>query len=193
MQIGMKKNLLIAFVILIIIALAVVGFLLTRKNKEPEKVSETFITSAPEPTAEPTKGAEKTDFPILIQNGSGKVGAAGTMKTILEDAGYTISDTTNADSYDHVKTEIRAKSSVPEEFINQIKDEIPSDYKVIIGDALEDDNEADVIVIVGSDGKVEPTPKKTTETQPTTKPTGTETSTTPTPSPSPSPTPTKSA
>lgn len=118
------------------------------------------------------------------------------MKTILEDAGYTVSDTTNADSYDYVKTEIRAKSSVSEDFIDQLKSEIPSDYTVVIGDTLKDDSDADVIVIVGSDGKTEPTPKKTTETQPTqttTKPTGSETGTTPSPSPSPSPTPTKSA
>jgi hypothetical protein len=158
-----------------------------------------LTTAAREPTVEPTKGAEKTDFPILVQNGSGKEGAAGTMKTILEDAGYSVSDTTNADSYDYVKTEIRAKSSVPEDFINQLKEDIPSDYTVVIGDALSDDDDADVIVIAGSDGKVEPTSKKTQETKddsvkPTTKPTGGVTpSVTGNITPTVTPTPTKSA
>lgn len=187
----MKRNLLIVLVVFIIIALAGGGFLLTRnKDAEPEPTTETFVTTETEPTDEPEKVIEKTDYPILIQNGSGKEGAAGVMQKHLEDAGYAVSDTENADSYDFVKTEIRAKSSVPSEFVDGLRDDIPDDYTVVIGEELGDDDDADVIVIVGSDG-TEPAKNDSDddEAAPTTKPAAA--APTSAASPTVSPTPTK--
>jgi hypothetical protein len=72
-------------------------------------------------------------------------------------------------------------------------------YLQVHQNARSDDDDADVIVIAGSDGKVEPTSKKTQETKddsvkPTTKPTGGVTpSVTGNITPTVTPTPTKSA
>src|SRR3989338_10519484 len=122
----MKKNILLVFVVLLIIGLASGGYMFTRKNKKPAKTTETFVTSAQEPTVEPTTEPQKSDFPILVLNGSGKVGAAGTMQKILEDAGYTVADKDNADSYDYVKTEIRLKKNVAPSFADELKQAIES-------------------------------------------------------------------
>lgn len=77
-------------------------------STSPE-VSESTATATPTPTPEPTESAEATDtaesvninkktISIKVLNGSGKTGAASTIKTELEKQGFTVSATGTANN-----------------------------------------------------------------------------------------------
>jgi LCP family protein required for cell wall assembly len=69
------------------------------------------LSATPEDDAAPTSAAPETvdpaDVTVEVYNGSGTSGLAGTAATGLEDAGYQVSGTGNADSMDYATTEIR--------------------------------------------------------------------------------------
>jgi hypothetical protein len=85
----------------------------------------------------------KQEIKIVVLNGSGQTGAAGSAGEILESAGYTVSQSGNAESFDYVNTVIKYNEAVKEEAekISKLFDE--SELQ------LADNEEADVVVIVG--------------------------------------------
>ncbi|OGK38997.1 hypothetical protein A3F34_00260 [Candidatus Roizmanbacteria bacterium RIFCSPHIGHO2_12_FULL_44_10] len=171
-------------VILVVIGLVLVfvggWFWMKRPSGTQPKgttTEEIFVSEAPEPTAEPE--FKKEDFTIKILNGSGTPGLAGTLQTDLETAGFTVDSTGNADSYDFKNTVIRAKSTVPAGFVSLLKEELSS-YGTIDTEELADDEDTDVVIVIGgkqkeaeptaaSDSKVTtktPTPKTDSQSTP---------------------------
>lgn len=116
-------------------------------------------TPTPSPKASPTskvstavspiEGASKT-LTIQVLNGSGTKGEAGKVASLLKAAGYSISSTGNADTFDYQKTVIQIKKSKAS-FATQLKKDLSVSYIVDpTVQTLAESTEADAIVIVGA-------------------------------------------
>ena len=118
--------------------------------KKGDKVVVSKPTSAPTRKPSPTPSVKREDLKVKVLNGSGTRGKAGEVKTVLQDAGYTDIVTSNAENFDYTATEIQLKKSVSDALSLLQKD--LADY-VTISDAadLNDEENADVVIIVGSD------------------------------------------
>lgn len=102
------------------------------------------------PSASPLSKADLQKYPINVENGSGIPGAAGTAKDLLTKAGFKVSGTGNAPTYDYTDTIIEAKSDVPAAFLAQLKDTLSKNYSVGTNVTLKDSSPDEVVVIVGS-------------------------------------------
>lgn len=111
--------------------------------------SETPVATAT-PTASPIAKADLTKYPIKVENGSGIPGAAGDAKTLITKAGFKVSGTVNAATYDYTKTIIQVKSDVPQGFTDQLTQTLSGTYVVGTNVALPDSSTDEVVVIVGS-------------------------------------------
>lgn len=108
-------------------------------------------TSIPTPIITPTPAVDKKELEIEILNGSGKAGVAGTLKTLLEEKGYTVSGTGNAKSYDYEKTEIEVKAD-KEAFLSVLEADLTGSY--VIGTAtatLKDSLPYNAVIIIGKE------------------------------------------
>lgn len=184
-----RKKWIVIIVVAILLGAGVAGFLYMRSSStQTASVTPTPapIAQEPLPTEEPE--VNKEDLKIKILNGSGVVGEATKVKTLLEGADFVIDSTGNADKYDYTTSEIQAKASVPSSISGEISELMETDYTTDIVE-LEESEDVDIIVIIGT-RKNAPTAKPTSgETSVTTKPTTA--ATTPTTTTTPSPTPTK--
>ncbi len=153
------------WILVVVVALAVVGFVMFRPQEKPQEkqvaidtvptqvVEQITVTETPETsiTPSPTEkaAAKKSEGPsIQVQNGSGEEGVAGKMKTALEDLGYDKVETANADNFDYKNVTIKAKDSASAE-ATKMKS-LLKDYTVEEEIAtLSDDSEFDILVIVG--------------------------------------------
>lgn len=120
----------------------------------PEEEEEAKPT--PTPTKKPAvtgtdqaTGLDRANLSVVVQNGSGEAGVAGTMKSKLEGLGYVVSGTGNADNFDYAQTVIRVKSS-KSDFLNLLKKDLSGSYT--IGTASADyTGSGDGLVIVGKE------------------------------------------
>ncbi|MGB9707303.1 MAG: LytR C-terminal domain-containing protein [Microgenomates group bacterium] len=111
-------------------------------------------TTQPKPTATatPTPAFTKEELKIKVLNGSGVVGKAGEMKSILREKGYNEIVTGNADNFDYQQTEIQVKKDKQQ--ASEILKKDLKDYISTVKTKILDDKEvADVIIILGSDFK----------------------------------------
>lgn len=72
--------------------------------KSWEQTKERFLNGEDTNTSIDTSGVDKSKLSIVVQNGSGTDGFAAQAAQILEQQGYTISDTGNADSFVYTET-----------------------------------------------------------------------------------------
>jgi hypothetical protein len=85
-----------------------------------------------------------------VLNGSGVKGAAGDASSLLKKAGYTVSSTGNADTFDYTKTVIKLKKSRAS-LGTQLKKDLSANYTVDPTlQTLAESATVDAIVIVGS-------------------------------------------
>ncbi len=121
-------------------------------NQAPEAV-ETVPTFTPTPTVEEV---DLSAYSIEILNGSGVAGVAGSEQGALEADGFNVENTGNAATQDFTETAIAVKSSVSEAFMEKLKTSLSERYVVdsTVGE-LEDDNEYDVVVTIGSETVVD--------------------------------------
>lgn len=183
-----NKKWVVIIAIAILLGVGAAAFMFLRGSSSTTTTSTTTPTAfVEEPTATPEPSVNKADITIKILNGSGVVGEAGRVQKMLEDADFVVESTDNADNYDYETTEIQAKSSVSSTITEEISELLSDEYTVDTSQ-LGEDEETDIVIIVGV-RKNAPTAKPTTASTattgtvtPTTKPTG---STTPTPSVSP--------
>jgi len=118
----------------IIIVLVVVYFLSRQatekvyKNFKPIE-PDTSATIAP-PTAAPEVTVDPKQYSISILNGSGITGQAGQFKTLLEEKGFDIKSTANADKEDYTEVQISDKKTVSQNFTNELKKIISSSFTV---------------------------------------------------------------
>lgn len=105
------------------------------------------VTVTPLPTT-----TTSTSKPLAVQvlNGSGTKGEAGKVASLLKAAGYSITSTGNADTFDYQKTVIQIKKSKTS-FATQLKKDLSTAYTVDpIVQTLAESAESDAIVIVGA-------------------------------------------
>lgn len=100
----------------------------------------------------PSKGSENLDkskITIIVQNGSGAEGAAGKASQFLEEKGYKVSSTANADNYKYVGVTIRVKKTV-ENYLETLKKDLSEKYTVSATTTdLPDSSTTDAVVTVG--------------------------------------------
>jgi hypothetical protein len=107
-------------------------------------------TASPSPSATAGAVLDLTKYPINIKNGSGISGQANVVKDLLVTAGFTVSGTGNAESYDFTKTVIKAKADVPEAFLTQLSTALSKSYVVDTNQSLATSSSNMVEVVVGS-------------------------------------------
>lgn len=121
-------------------------------NNTPSPTPSNSLTT-PEPTVSPTAEVDFSKYSILVQNGSGIPGEASSVSNILTSAGFNVSKTGNADSYDYTKTVIQAKASVPTSLITKLSETLSKSYVVDKPQTLAEDSTNEIVVIVGSSKK----------------------------------------
>ena len=117
-------------------------------DESPVPIATTSPSETPEPSASPAADLSKIE--IAVFNGSGTAGEAGKVKTLLEDAGFTVVSTGNAATYDYTDTIIKAKSTVDDSVIKKIKDALSDTYSVGDNETLSTSATTDIQVVVGS-------------------------------------------
>ncbi len=165
-----KKKLIaiIGGVIIIILVLIIGSFIFSGgENPEDEDIFATPAIQAPTetPTPSPEDNEEESDddldaadtdteldrseYSILIQNGSGAAGAAGRLSDILGDLGYTVAGTENADNFEYEETVIRVATGNTA-LLNLLESDLEDEYT--IGETTTDyDGDDDAVVIIGAE------------------------------------------
>jgi hypothetical protein len=158
---GKKKVFFIILILVIIAGIVAGGVYYYQTNMSGDvQVTETVIQEEAAPVVvedldeeDATGSAEidQTKYLVNILNGSGVAGEAGKVAVLLNDLEFDTVDTSNAQSYDYIGTEVWYKESVDEETIESIKSSIEEDYIVTEADEnLDDDHDYDIEIIVGS-------------------------------------------
>lgn len=122
----------------------------SQESGEPTPTPNYNNIVTPVPTASPETKLDLAKYPINVMNGSGTPGQAGTVKELLETAGFEVEKTGNAPSYDYIKTVIKAKSDVPEEYITKLTEVLSKNYEVDTKQSLSATSDDSVQVIIGS-------------------------------------------
>lgn len=140
------------------------------KMIEPkQKITVPSPTVAVSPAQSEEKGASDsgkiTDdlalYDIKVLNGSGKGGEAGRTEKLLKAKGYSVLEIGNADKSDYTKTIIQAKKKVPQAFLDNLKKVLAEQFEIDEAQTLEDKEETEIIVIVGSSPSAKPSPEPT--------------------------------
>lgn len=115
-------------------------------------------TATPSPSPAPTVEPSPTPLPIParntisveILNGGGQPGAAGNLSDFLENKGYSIANTGNAQYFNYTITEIRlkqSKASIQETLINDIRERYnTAEYR----GTLDESSPFDAQIIIGN-------------------------------------------
>ena len=158
MHTNSAKKPLIVWALVTIIVAVLTGSILFAVSRKSTTMPSFFTrptptpTPAPTPTPTPTPAVvDKTSFKIKVLNGSGTPGAAGKMKTLLEDKGYEVSSTGNTEDYTYTSTEIHGKSTMTDAIAN-LKADLKSSYTIgTVAADLDASASSDVHVIVGKE------------------------------------------
>jgi hypothetical protein len=103
-------------------------------------------TLAPTPT---TLSVNRKDIHIRVVNGGGTAGAAGKMKSFLENLGYSVDSVGNSTDYTFTTTEISVKSG-HDSITTLLKSDLGSEYTLGSSSAdLADSADYDALVTVG--------------------------------------------
>lgn len=112
-----SKNAVFLWGLGVIAACVAIGGVLMLVSKKKANFPSVVVIPTPTPTTTPkvtptaTASATRGAISIQVLNGGGVVGAATKMKKLLEDKGYKVDATGNADSYAYDTTEILVKAS----------------------------------------------------------------------------------
>ncbi len=148
------KSVFVWAIVTILVALLTGGILIAAAKKtSPLKL---FARPTPTPTATPTPTPtptpatiDKASFEIKVLNGGGTPGAAGKMKTFLEEKGYSVAGTGNTEEYTYTSTEIHGKETMGDAIAN-LQADLKDDYTLgTVAVDLSASASADVEVIVG--------------------------------------------
>jgi len=150
----------IGFITVVIIFIAGVLWYF-RENAVKQISLEDEITSTPSPSrVSPTPASDSaklaidySKYKIKVLNGSGIGGAAAKGKEILESEKFVIEEIGNAETSDYEKTVIKAKKEVPSAFLSTLKSVLEKTYLLDANKELEDSEEVDVVIIIGSGRK----------------------------------------
>lgn len=102
------------------------------------------------PTSKVTPSTTAKSLEVKVLNGSGTPGEAGKAASLLKAAGYTITSTGNADTFDYQQTVIQIKKS-KNTYASQLKKDLSASYSVDpTVQTLAESSSSDAIVIVGT-------------------------------------------
>lgn len=176
---GKGLYIVLLLLLIIVVGIGAAQFLSSKSkdlnNATPTPIEFTEPTEAPSPTPTPEEsltptisvtpslspttsasnsvdkatGLDRSKLSITVQNGSGKAGAAGKAAKILEDLGYNVVSTGNADSYDYVNTEIEV-SSLKKAYLALLKKDLGNDYTISTTSTTYS-GDSDAVVIVGAE------------------------------------------
>ena len=117
----------------------------TIKTPEPTPSVDTVISPSPVPIV------DRGTIHIEVLNGGGIAGAAGKMKVLLEEKGYIVDKTGNADNYTFDKTQISVKKS-QEAVLKLLQEDLSGTYTIGTPDTdLAESSEADIVITVGKE------------------------------------------
>ncbi|MFC1649582.1 LytR C-terminal domain-containing protein [Patescibacteria group bacterium] len=154
------KSVFFVIFLLLVLALIIGGFAFYQSSQEPTREAVVEPTKAaesvPTPTPTPTTvDVDLTEITVQVLNGTGIAGEAGRTATELESAGFVDVTAGNASSSGFEETVVEVKGDVHQGVFQTIETTL-SDRVVVIGEeVLDEDNEYDVIVTVGSSEKEE--------------------------------------
>jgi len=148
----------IMWAIILIVASLVVGGIIMAVSGKGISLPSIMATPTPTPTSTPTptptpdvSSLDRSTLSVQVLNGSGTAGEAGKMKTLLEEKGYTVDNTGNAETYDYETTQIFVKSE-SEAYLALLEEDLKETYSIGTSEAtLEDDVPYDVRIIVGKE------------------------------------------
>lgn len=158
-----KKNavvrpLLIGLGVIILAATLVSAVFLYKQNGsgdgpslvEPVASKPSPIVPIGEPTTTPA--LERSELKIKILNGSGVTGLAGKAKSLLEEKGYGLIETGNADNFDYEETVVRVRAD-ESSLLDMLMEDLGQEYTVSSESAqtLESDSEFDAVIILGKE------------------------------------------
>jgi len=159
-----KKGSKIWIILALVILLVLVGgglyyfrqevLLKSVEQKEEPTSTPSQVSPSPKPE-EATDSAEleadPSEFSIKVLNGSGTAGVAAEARDILEEAGFVVEDIGNADASNYEKTIIRAKENVSKDFLDLLREELGKLYLLDSNEELGEEEDTDVVVIVGKE------------------------------------------
>ncbi|HZE87609.1 MAG TPA: LytR C-terminal domain-containing protein [Methylomirabilota bacterium] len=114
---------------------------------KPSPTPTSAPTSQPTPTV---KSVDKSAYTISVFNGSGTTGEAAKVKSQLTSAGFIVGKVGNADTSDYTKTEISAKKSVNQAYIDALISTLKKQYSVDANVQTLSSGSTDVVVTIGS-------------------------------------------
>jgi hypothetical protein len=142
----------VIIIIIFLIMLSIGGLLVYNKNILPKKKPTPTPTSiqilSPTPLATPTTEIDSV-YTITILNGTGRENEATKLETILQDGGFSVVKTGNADNFNYEKTQLRFKEKVPDEAKLPLDKLLKTLYDFSIGTKLEEEYDSDILIIVG--------------------------------------------
>ena len=143
----------VIIVIIFLIMLTTSGLLVYNKNilpkKKPTPTSTPIQVLSPTPLATPTTEIDLSLYTITILNGTGRENEATKLETILQDGGFNVVKTGNADNFNYEKTQLRFKEKVPDEAELPLDKTLKTLYDLSIGTKLEEEYDSDILIIVG--------------------------------------------
>ena len=144
---------LIGIVVGVLTAGSIIFFYNSRNNLAlgPTPTPTEAVSQTPEPTSTPSIIDDLALYDIIVLNGSGTSGEAARIESLLEDKGFSVLDVGNAANSNFTDTIIQTKEGVPQTFIDKLESVLSETYTVEVNDILlDEDEESDVIVIIGS-------------------------------------------
>lgn len=110
----------------------------------------TEVPPTPTPTISPN--IKRDEIKVKILNGSGTVGKAGDVKSVLKDLGYSDIVTDNADNFDYTQSVLQIKKSKAE-LSGLMKKDLQKYVASFKEQTLDEKDPADIVIIVGTDFK----------------------------------------
>jgi len=144
------------YVILIFVAVVSGVYLFRNGSNQEQDIQQEAPTVTPLVENSPTRTQEPVDislYSVTIRNGSGISGEAGRAKSLLEENGFTVISTGNADRFDYTDTIIQVSEDIPEEFVGQLINVLETTYTLGDLQALSNTEDSLVEVIIGSSKK----------------------------------------
>ena len=131
------------------------GVVFYQKGVNTGKVEETptptiSAVATPSPSSSPAATIDVSKFDVAIFNGSGIAGEAGKAKDLLVKAGFNVTSTGNAATYDYTKTIIKAKATVDASVIEKVKTALSKTYVVGDNQTLSSSSTTDIQIVVGT-------------------------------------------
>ena len=156
---GKLLYLVLFILLLVVIGVGAAQFFISRSNdlnnaaptpiEFEESTPTPVVEDVPEEEPTPTTELERSDLSVVIHNGNGGRGVAGDASDIMEDLGYTVLSTGNADNYDYEETVIQV-SSANADFLPLLEKDLGESYT--IGETSTNyTGTGDALIIIGAE------------------------------------------